>query len=260
MVELLNQKNFRNVRNLPFCYLCGKTFNADDCVNRDHLPPESIFASEHREPLLLPTHLKCNKAHELTDEKIGQLIALRYGKVPSHPKHRRLKFTVTPSLNLGAVTNVNVDAAVWRWIAGFHAALYREPAVGIRGALVTPFPKAQNISGRLVAEPLKPQHLEFVKTIRTNRIKGNLDRIRCNKGKVVYECVWCQSRNDGPWLCIFALDIYDWKDLGDTGQFPARGCAGFYTLPLGGVPVDATRGTGSSLIIPMKDPLDPFAD
>jgi len=67
-----------------------------------------------------------------------------------------------------------------------------------------------------------PQHLNFVQTIKTNRAKNNLDRICCNKGKLTYECVWAQADNDGPWLCIFALDIYDWKDLGRTRVQPAR--------------------------------------
>ncbi len=96
MVLLLNQKSFRPVQNLPFCYLCGRSFSASDSKNRDHVPPECLFAPEDREPLLLPTHVDCNKAYELIDEKMGQLIALRYGKVPS-PEYRRLKFTLSPS-------------------------------------------------------------------------------------------------------------------------------------------------------------------
>jgi hypothetical protein len=92
------------------------------------------------------------------DEKIGQLIALRYGRVPRIPVHRRLKFVLSPQRNLGAVVNLDIDAAVWRWIGGFHAALYREPGVGIKGSLITPFPRARLVNGRAVAEPLRIQH------------------------------------------------------------------------------------------------------
>jgi hypothetical protein len=35
-----------------------------------------------------------------------------------------------------------------RWIAGFHAAFYREYGVGIRGSLVTPFPRARLANGQ----------------------------------------------------------------------------------------------------------------
>jgi hypothetical protein len=259
LVSLLRQRDFRSVQNLPFCYLCGRPFVADDSCNRDHVPPECIFALLDREPLWLPAHTACNKSYGPTDEKIGQLIALRYGKVPSNLAHRRLKFALSRNRDLGAVVNLDIDAAVWRWIGGFHAALYREPGVGIKGSLITPFPKAQLVNDRAVLQPLRPQHQLFVETIKSNRLRGNLDCIRCNKGKLTYECVWQQADNGGPWMCIFALDIYDWKDLGRTGVMPARGCAGFYITPARTVPAHATKAMRSSIIIPTSDRLDAFA-
>jgi hypothetical protein len=258
MVSLLRQSDLRNVQNLPFCYLCGRQFVAGDSQNRDHIPPQCIFAPVDREPLWLPAHTACNSAYRLLDEKIGQLIALRYGKVP-RVAHRRLKFGYSRHGDLGAVVNLDIDAAVWRWIAGFHAALYREPGIGIRGSLVTPFPKAQMVNGRPVFAPLLVQHALFVQTIRSNRARSNLDRIVCNRGKLTYECVWQQADDGGPWMCIFALDIYDWKDLGRTGILPARGCAGFYVTPARTVPASATRAVASSIIIPGSDRLDAFA-
>jgi hypothetical protein len=86
MVSVLRQSDFRGVRKLPFCYLCGRDFVADDSLNRDHVPPECIFAPPDREPLLLPVHTACNKSYELLDEKIGQLIAfgtVRFRSIPS---------------------------------------------------------------------------------------------------------------------------------------------------------------------------------
>jgi hypothetical protein len=168
-----------------------------------------------------------------------------------------MRLALTPLFNIMFRTTIG-STAVWRWISGFHAALYRSSAVGIRGSLVTPFPRVI-ISGRFAVEPLRPQHVAFVQTIKTNRIKGNLDQIRCNKGKLTYECVWCQADNNGPWMCIYALDIYDWKDLGRTSHHPARGCAGFYVLPSQTPPPAATTGKTTSIIIPNSDPLDPFA-
>ena len=259
MVSLLRQSDFRSVQNLPFCYLCGRQFVPGDIQNRDHVPPACIIAPLDRDPLWLPAHTACNKSYELLDEKIGQLIALRYGKVPRNPAHRRLKFAVSPQRNLGAVVNLDIDGAVWRWIGGFHAALYREPGVGIKGSLITPFPRARFVNGRAVLEPLRTQHPLFVETIKSNRLRDNLDRISCNKGKLTYECVWQQADNGGPWMCIFALDIYDWKDLGRTPGLPARGCAGFYITPTQTVPAEATKAVKSSIIIPTSDRLDAFA-
>jgi hypothetical protein len=254
MVSLLRQSDFRSLQNLPFCYLCGRDFVPGDSKNRDHVPPECIFAPLDREPLWLPAHTTCNSAYRLSDEKIGQLIALRYGKVPINAAHRRLKFAYSRHRDLGAVVNLDIDGAMWRWIGGFHTALYREAGVGIRGSLVTPFPKARVVNGRLVFAPLLVQHPLFVQTIKSNRARGNLDRIVCNKGKLTYE-----AAGGGPWMCIFALDIYDWKDLGRTGVLPARGCAGFYVTPAQTVPANATRAITSSIIIPSSDRLDAFA-
>lgn len=259
MVSLLTQRDLRSAQSLSFCYLCGRSFLPSDIKNRDHVPPETIFAKRDREPLWMPTHAACNRSFGLLDEKIGQLIALRYGRVPSNPAHRRLRFAISAQPNLGAVLNLDIDAAVWRWIAGFHAALYRESPVGMRGSLVTPFPRARRVHGQIIFEPIRVQHRLFVQTIKSNRAWRNLDRIRCNKGKLIYECVWCQSDGNGPWVCIFALDIYDWKDLGNTGHYPARGCAGFYVMPSGVAAGRATKGVTSSIIIPSSDPLDPFA-
>jgi len=259
MVSLLRQSDFRSVQSLPFCYLCGRDFLAGDSQNRDHVPPQCIFAPADREPLWLPTHPACNSKYRLLDEKIGQLIALRYGKVPGNAAHHRLKFAYSRHRDLGAVVNLDIDGAVWRWIGGFHAALYRESSVGIWGSLVTPFPKARIVNGRPVFAPLLVQHPLFVQTVRSNRVRGNLDRIVCNKGKLAYECVWQQADNSGPWMCIFALDIYDWKDLGRTSVVPARGCAGFYVTPAQTVPSGAARAVASSIIIPSSDRLDAFA-
>jgi hypothetical protein len=259
MVSLLRQSDFKGVRTIPFCYLCGRDFVPGDEQNRDHVPPKCIFHPLDREPLLLPAHKACNSSYHLADEKIGQLIALRYGKVPRDPARRRLSFVMSPHGNMGAVVNLDIDGAVWRSIAGFHAALYREPAIGITGSLITPFPRARLINGRALLEPLRIQHQLFVQTIKSNRHRNNLDRISCNKGKMVYECVWQQADNNGPWMCIFAMDIYDWKDLGRNEAMPARGCAGFYVTPTVMIPANATRGASSSIIIPTTDRLDAFA-
>jgi hypothetical protein len=105
-------------------------------------------------------------------------------------------------------------------------------------------------------EKLQPQHPLFVKTIKLNRAKRYVDRIISNNGKCLFECVWHQDDDKSAWLCIFALNIYDWKDLGETGVEPSRGCAGAYTLAA--TPRNATRAVDSPIILPNLEPLDPF--
>jgi len=257
MISLITQAERRPIQGLPFCYLCGRSFEIGDIKNRDHVPPDSIFKVDHKDPLILPTHERCNSAHAMIDEKIAQLIALRYGKVPADPQRRRL--IIDPKI--GAITNLDIDEAVWYWIAGFHAALYRQPAIDIRNncALITPFPRAQIVDGSVVVDPISPQHLAFVRAIKDNRVKNNLDKIQCNKGNLKYECVWNQADNNGPWMCFFALDVYDWKDLGAARDQDARGCAGFYVLPSGVAPTGAALGIREKGIAANIDVLDPFA-
>jgi hypothetical protein len=258
MVTLSSQKQIRAVRNLPFCYLCGRVFAPDDITNHDHVPPESVFAKADRQPLKLKSHKKCNSSFELLDEKIGQLIGLKHGQTPSNPQHHRLKIIRSPIPRVGAVTNLNIDEAVWRWIRGFHAALYQEPFPALRrGSLVTPFPRA-DLKGRTYEfVPIPPQHEVFVEAIKANRARGNLDGIRCNNNRLVYESIWVMADN-GQWFCIFALDVYAWKDLGRT-HLPNTGCAGCYFLPEGTRPANSTVEIRSKILIPNLDRLDPFS-
>jgi hypothetical protein len=257
-VALLTQKDLQGVQRLPFCYLCGKQFIDGDSINRDHVPPQSTFHRRDRQPLILSTHRRCNSSYKSEDEKIGQLIALRRGDYPA--KNQRLKLTHFPNMRMSAVENLNVEAAIWRWVRGFHAALYRQPIpADARGAIQTPFPRADRLHNGIHVRPILPQHLAFVDSIKANRLHKNLDKISCNSGKLVYECAWFTYDNDPRWFCIFAMDIYDWKDLGATSSLPARGCAGCYGLPDDSIPENAMKGLRSSIIIPNYDVLDAFS-
>ena len=230
MPTLTTHKQLQELRHPPFCYICGQTFHPTDAKNRDHVPPKAVFAKDDRNvPLALPVHIVCNSKYKLVDEKIGQIISLKHGRVPSQ-KNQRLAIrsldSPTGGSPLGAVTNLDIPGAIRRWVMGFHAALYREPlSNGTRYAIQTPFPSARLSTGAAEFDPIPPQHEVFVETIKMNRVVGNLDEIRSNNGKLIYQCVWDQADN-GAWICVFALDIYKWKDLGDINNFEGRGCAG----------------------------------
>ena len=259
MISLHYPKHFQAVQRLPFCYLCGQAFQPGDQTNRDHVPPKAVFAKVHRVPLVLRTHVMCNGDHKLTDEKMGQLVGLRRGVVPSDPSNRRLQVQQLGP-RTAAITNLDVHGAVWRWVRGFHAALYQEPVPeSCQRAIELPFQRARKAGQGYEVVPLREkQHVAFVKAIKTNRAKQNVDRVRSNADMLAYECVWAQNDGGGgEWGCIFALDVYDWKDLGDP-KLGQRGCAGVYTLPDGHVPPSAARLQTSSILIPNVDPLDPF--
>ena len=262
MVALLTQRDFRAVQELPFCYLCGKDFQTGDITDRDHVPPKGLFAKGDREPaLILRSHRSCNSAQGDVDNKMGQLLKLKRGEAASNLRDRVLKFALFLRQRMGAVTNVPIDEAVWRWIRGFHAALYQQPFPVQRfGSLVTPFPRGQQSNNSVQVEDIKAQHLKFVELIKANRAQGSLDRICSNNDKLVYECVWVQMTAEGttPWSCVFALNLYDWKDLGTVAPLPARGCAGCYLMPTGEKVPNGTAEMRSQIEFSNDDPLDPF--
>ena len=262
MPTLATQKEIRSAKNLPFCYLCGRLFTVADTINDDHVPAATCFELGDRSfPLILKTHNACNSSHSQTDEKIGQLIGLKTNRIP-RPENQRLKIHAVGLEShhpfAAVVSNLPIDAAVWRWIRGFHAALYATYLPELAPHLIqTPFPAAEPTAAGLVTRDVRPQHQMFVRVLKENRTINRLDRLSCNNEKLTYECVWVKS-DDGTWMCIFALDLYDWKDLGDINNFPARGCAGAYIHAQGTLPPLATTTANQSMPIQNTDPMDPF--
>jgi hypothetical protein len=259
-ISLKVHRDFQSVRYLPFCYICGRDFIDADVVDGDHVPPRAIFNSRDREPALkLKTHRACNVRLSVDDKKIGQLIALRRFEGPKSARDMALKFVHYSGTGV-AVDNLNVDKAVWRWVMGFHAALYRAPLLGNWHAITTPFPRGDKHYGAEQIRPIPKQHLLAVETIKYNRATGNIDQVVANRQQLRFECVWCQADDGVRWSCMFALDVYDWKDLGShTKEIPARGCAGVYALPDFSVPKGAAAGRPPTILIPNWDALDPFA-
>lgn len=194
--------------------------------------------------LKLPTHCVCNHTHHQNDEKAGQLIALRRGQVPS-----RLRFAGFPDDGMAAFVNLDIEGAAFRWVMGFHAALYREPMPRVaRAGIFTPFVKGRRWGGQPLFEVTTPQYHMIVETVRVNRERGNVDTLSCNNRQLTYECVWSQA-NTHEWFCCFMLDICGWKDLGSTPQLGAREGAGMYVFPLP-LPAPAAASIGVS---PLSD-------
>ncbi len=263
MISLTTQKDAREVRDLPFCYICGNRFDTADSINYDHIPPESIFDIPDRNfPLKLSTHERqCHSPMNLDDEVLGQLVALIHGKQPSE-RNDKLKIDIYQSTDTGSLiasfSQRNIELLLRRWIKAFHAALYREPlADDTKFAIQTPFPSGTIKNGQLIEEPIREQHYKFVECIKRNRVAGNLDYIETNNGKFRYECVW-DKLSDNSWACVFSIDLYGWKDLGDINNFQPRGCAGLYNSPTGMVPENASKATRLEFSIANSDTADPF--
>lgn len=244
MIELRYPKQFRPLQKLPFCYLCGRIFEVGDRKNKDHVPPEAIFAPRDRDPLQLPTHYDCNHAHHLNDEKVGQLIGSMHGRAPS-AKNGRLKFEHFLREAMSALTNLDIELATFRWVMGFHAALYRKPMPrDARAEIFSPLHRAYRWAGREpIVMPTPPEYHHIISALEINKEKSNIDRISCNHGSLLYECVWLRTQNNHH-LCLFVLDIYGWQVL-SAPQFGQRTCAGSYILLSTSPPKHAAMGESS---------------
>lgn len=243
MPDLIAQRDFRRVRQLSFCYLCGRALEESRANrNRDHTPPDSLFAVEDQDfPLILNTHVACNHDQHEMDELTGQLISVLHGRaVPQ--RDRRLKAMVIEGPGLERpIRGIGIDlkGAIWRWVRGFHSALYGQfLPTDARKYIHAPMPMAFIEAGGIRLEPILPQQHLCVDIVRRNRDAGDLDRLVCRNGKCRFECVWTRLDN-GVEMCAFALQIYDWAELGDSVSFPRRGCVGSYS-PAAGAPALAT--------------------
>jgi hypothetical protein len=93
-VLLTTHKALQGIQKLSFCYLCSRELSSQEAINRDHVPPSSLFAFADRDlPLILPTHAACNFSQSQDDQVIGQLVGLLHGRSPN-PKHNKLNISL----------------------------------------------------------------------------------------------------------------------------------------------------------------------
>lgn len=148
---------------------------------------------------------------------------------------------------------------IFRWVRGFHAALYDQPVGPSRYMVFPPLPEGR-VEGRQVEPVPVPDVIpDLVKELKRNRLTGTLDVIVCRNSRCRYECVWSQA-DDGRRICIWALDLYGWRELGDITHFEPRGCIGAYCPSDRLIPPIATLGTRLKFSVPTAERLDPFGE
>jgi len=154
---LNSRKSLRDLLKLSFCYLCGKTFVPTSRQNKDHVPPKKMFAIADRfSPLILPAHEECNNSRSDEDELVGQMVALLHGKRPGSDRLRKtLSVFTTHGSNepLLGISGVNLNRIIWRWVQGFHAALYQESVSVFPGGFIfPPMPAGHLKQGKVAME------------------------------------------------------------------------------------------------------------
>jgi hypothetical protein len=260
-ILLTSEKDFKVIKSLPFCYLCGQALTSRLERDKDHVPPSGIFAQADRgQPLILLTHRLCNGSRSKEDQTIGQLVGVLHGRRVNQ-KHNKLKIKVGRFMDGSrgaALEGFDLKEAIRRWVRGFHAALYGEYlSPDCSFATYPPLPEAIRQGDEVIFAPVPEILPKFVEELRRNRAVGSLDRIVSRNGKCRYECVWAQADN-GEWICIYCLDLYNWSNLGDPAHFPRRGCVGSYRREQGGVPSRACTATRLKFEIDNVMSLIPF--
>lgn len=257
VIAILTEHDLKRCFELPFCYLCGKSFVAGDDTNRDHVPPSAIFAKPDRiQPLILPTHKACNESNANYDEQVGQLVSVLHTPPTSKRQLNRLAIKLFRNGSSPVpVAGVQIDLTkiVFRWLRGFHAAIYREHLPKVGGYIHHSMPSGDPNKGY---EPISPVVYKYIEEIKKNRLAKKTDRLVCRNGKCRYECLW-PTTDEGFRFCLFALDVYDWQQLGDTNT-PARSCVGIYTPKT--LPSTASLATKLDFPFPNTRPLDAFSD
>jgi hypothetical protein len=104
---------------------------------------------------------------------MGQLVSLIHGKMPRPNMLNTKLIALVGSLSPKLFIELDVKSAIWRWIRGFHAALYQEylPDSTMR-AIHVPAPSFKRHGSRIVLDDRLRQHIEFVKELKKNRKVG----------------------------------------------------------------------------------------
>jgi hypothetical protein len=260
MVQIVSQREAREARKLSFCYLCGLALDGSQLCDMDHVPPRGIFRHDDRNfPIKLPVHRTCNRDWQIADEKVKRIIDLLHGKDISRQsaKIRVAVASTKDGRSIPLVGDIPLRGMIGRITRGFHAALYREYLPReVKNKILTPIPEGEIINGRAILKSILPQFLPLSNMLRASIMARVSDTIISNNGKLRYESTWPQFDN-GRRFCVFSLDIYDWKSLGDEVSDDKYACIGFYFLD-GHIPSTATRAT--RLMIPQGFTvgLDPF--
>lgn len=143
---------------------------------------------------------------------------------------------------------------IWRWVRGFHSALYRSflPETSPR-VVMGPVMAGVIKDGKPFAVDDPEMFKRAVATLKNSAAGGRVDSVSTRNGKCIYECVWDDAvdRTSGravP-ICLFRLRVYDWERLSRGTPLKFSGCAGSYRVepaPAGAVKATSIMISGTN--------------
>lgn len=232
---ITTQTQYQNFPKPPFCYLCGKPLDGSMKENRDHCPPEKIFAVRDRSnyPTLVRVHENCNNKWSILDNKYAAM----WSVLSKNPKNVEAEKTLIKSLNgkpengPRLTYNVPFDKLYYRIVRFAHALFYQEFLPEL--SPVTVFSPMMELDKKTLA--IRDQQLElhrkFCEVLCYAQSVERFDGIKSFNGKFKYVCAWDAADNGEP-VCLFAFDIYNSNFFNPFpgGGFP-RCFVGHYQFP-----------------------------
>ena len=227
-VMLSDQKHFRQLQRLPFCYNCGQSFLDPKLeVTRDHIPAQGLFDIAFRTNVLwLPAHKECNSRWSKTDQCLAELLRL---PDPDAPPPRMIK----PVVAVGAAGDSTMLAVpfdfvgqITRWVRGFHVALYQERmAEGVVGHLYSPWPSSATPDVSTATIDSREERIGFAQCLWAQRKSGDVDCVKCYGSACEYFCYWTSVGSRSR--CVWALRIDGMSRVSSDDEWRG-GCVGYY--------------------------------
>jgi len=223
MPHILTQKDFRRVRSLLFCYLCGQSLKNGVNLNVDHCPPKGIFKAEDRQnySLTVDVHETCNTSWHKYDEQFSILYEALHGGEKIEAK-RDIGILDVPTATgvYPAVTGVPFLVLAIRIAQCAHALMYGSWLdQNTKRHVHVPLPEADPSN----ANEMKPVNRIIYKAAEalcTAQKTNTHNSLVAYNGKFKFVSTWVQA-NEGTSICMFAFDIYRLAQLGwDVPGFP----------------------------------------
>jgi hypothetical protein len=264
-ISITRQPDVRRHLKHPFCYFCGREFEAADAqvTNHDHVPPEKLIVVDDRSnfPLKMKVHLACHKPYSTEDERIIQIIRAGRGEHPKPGQDRTgVEFLqLRDGRMIPYIRNQHLDLnkAFFRYVRGFHAALYDQfLPLNTDRAVHLPMVEFslddQEHQIRLFTDR-EIQHATLGGMFKLSLDDGaEMDAVVTYNGAMIYECMWRLDPEDRA-ECIFCLRLYDLTDLGPVDLLPRRALLGLYR-PVAGIPPKAAHTVPHRTFMPCFDP------
>jgi len=230
----------------------------DSEQDRDHVPPEKVFAEmDRRQPLILQTHKQCHQDASVWDQVVTEFISLLYDGERIRQRLGKYVEVFSEKDERVGMVGVHWQKILGRYLQAFHAALYREFLPNeTSNRILMPFPAMFPEGGTLKPAAVEPVFLDIADVLKKCRNAGTYDEVSCYNRRCEYFCVWRPLDNGMP-ACFFALRLYTWEDLGDSQHAPKRSCMGVYWT--GRYPPNATREPVIEVPRSHFQPLNPFS-